>query len=183
MELIEIAQLVTGIATLVVASVLIWQMIIQKRTLDIAHNDADANMSLVAMDTRSRTNEWFADQCTPEFLDKFDKGLDSLTKKEFNILQTYIRDTFRVLITEARLGRLTDNNMEYYRSYFTRMELNLDIKLFRDYIEKYWLNRIIGNQVNRDEYSSFMNVVKESWEKASGRKFELKKQENKDGTN
>ena len=101
-------------------------------------------------------------------------NLDSLTKKEFNILQTYIRDTLRVLITEARLGRLTDNNMEYYRSYFTRMELNLDNKLFRDYIEKYWLNRI-ANQRNRDEYSSFMNVVKESWEEATGRKFELKK--------
>ena len=41
-----------------------------------------------AMDTRSRTNEWFADQCTPELLDKFDKGLAySLTKKEFAILQ------------------------------------------------------------------------------------------------
>jgi len=37
-----------------------------------AHNDADANMSLVAMDTRSRTNEWFTDQCTPELLDKFE---------------------------------------------------------------------------------------------------------------
>ena len=34
LELIEIAQLVTGIATLIVASVLIWQMIIQKKTLD-----------------------------------------------------------------------------------------------------------------------------------------------------
>ena len=31
MELIEIAQLVTGLATLIVASVLIWQMIIQKK--------------------------------------------------------------------------------------------------------------------------------------------------------
>ena len=72
MELIEIAQLVTGLATLIVASVLIWQMIIQKKTLDIAHNDADANMSLVAMDTRSRTNECFTDQCTPELLDKFE---------------------------------------------------------------------------------------------------------------
>ena len=39
LELIEIAQLVTGLATLIVASVLIWQMIIQKRTLDIAHNE------------------------------------------------------------------------------------------------------------------------------------------------
>ena len=53
LELIEIAQLVTGIATLIVASVLIWQMIIQKRTLDIAHNDADATMSLQAMESRS----------------------------------------------------------------------------------------------------------------------------------
>ena len=35
MELIEIAQLVTGIATLVVASVLIWQMVIQKKALEV----------------------------------------------------------------------------------------------------------------------------------------------------
>ena len=45
MDILVIAQLVTGIATLVVATVLIWQMIIQKKALDIAHNDADANMS------------------------------------------------------------------------------------------------------------------------------------------
>ena len=53
LELIEIAQLVTGIATLIVASVLIWQIIIQKRTFDIAHNDADATMSLQSMESRS----------------------------------------------------------------------------------------------------------------------------------
>ena len=174
MELIEIAQLVTGIATLIVATVLIWQMFIQKKTLDIAHNDADSSMSLYAMDTRSRTNEWFADKCTPEFLDKFDKGLDSLTKKEFVNLKTYILDTIRVLTTEYRLGRLTDNNMNYYRAHLTT-ELNLDNKSFRDYIEKYHLNMIIGNEGARDEYSTLMNVVKESWEEASGRKFELKK--------
>ena len=81
----------------------------------------------------------------------------------------------RVLITEARLGRLSDNNMEYYRSYFTRMELNLNNKLFRDYIEKSYLRTILRNESRREEYSSFLNVVKESWEEASGRKFELKK--------
>ena len=74
MELIEIAQLVTGLATLIVASVLIWQMIIQKKALDIAHNDADANMSLQAMEIRSKTNEWFEDNLTPEMIEKFDKG-------------------------------------------------------------------------------------------------------------
>ena len=81
MELIEIAQLVTGLATLIVASVLIWQMIIQKKALDIAHNDADANMSLQAMEIRSKTNEWFEDNLTPQMIEKFDKGTDSLTPK------------------------------------------------------------------------------------------------------
>ena len=35
MDLLIVAQLVTGIATLVVASVLIWQMIIQKKALKV----------------------------------------------------------------------------------------------------------------------------------------------------
>ena len=174
MELIEIAQLVTGLATLIVASVLIWQMIIQKKTLDIAHNDADSSMSLYAMDTRSRTNEWFADQCTPEFLDKFDKGLDSLTKKEFNILQTYIRDTQRVLTTEYRLGRLTDNNMQYYKAHF-RWEFMFDKKIFRDYFEKYFLPIFADTNNESNRYKGLGIIMCESWEEASGRKFELKK--------
>ena len=171
MELIEIAQLVTGIATLIVATVLIWQMFIQKKTLDIAHNDADSSMSLYAMDTRSRTNEWFADKCTPEFLDKFDKGLDSLTKKEFVILKTYILDTIRVLTTEYRLGRLTDNNMNYYRAHFA-LELNLDNKLFLDYIEKYHLEPMYRNMA-KFRYGGFTELMVEVWEEASGKKFEL----------
>ena len=173
MELIEIAQLVTGVATLLVATVLIWQMIIQKKTLDIAHNDADSNMSLYAMDTRSRTNEWFADKCTPELLDKFDKGLDSLTKKEFIILQTYIRNTTRVLTTEFRLGRLIDNNMNYYRTHF-KWELRFDKKLFRDYFEEIHLEyfgRNINSEANR--YIGMRDVMVEAWEEASGRKYEL----------
>ncbi len=60
MELIEIAQLVTGLATLIVASVLIWQMFIQKKTLDIAHNDADSSMSLTAVENKINLNTWFS---------------------------------------------------------------------------------------------------------------------------
>jgi len=172
MELIEIAQLVTGLATLIVASVLIWQMIIQKKTLDIAHNDADANMSLVAMDTRSRTNEWFADQCTPELLDKFenDEGLDSLTKKEFKVVQTYFRNTFRVLATEFRLGRLTDNNLQYYRGHF-RWELDLSKRIFREYAEKYQLPFLDKSARQSMRYTGIVRVMNEILEEASSRKF------------
>ena len=52
MDLVVIAQLVTGLATLFVASILIWQMTIQKKTLDIAHKDADAQLSLDSVRSR-----------------------------------------------------------------------------------------------------------------------------------
>ena len=37
---------------MVVASILIWQMTIQKKTLDIAHKDADAQLSLDSVKSR-----------------------------------------------------------------------------------------------------------------------------------
>jgi len=170
MELIEIAQLVTGIATLIVATVLIWQMFIQKKTLDIAHNDADSSMSLYAMDTRSRTNEWFAENCTQELLDKFDndKGIDSLTSKEFKIVQTYWRSTFRVLTTEFRLGRLVDEEMGYYKTHF-RWELDLNKRIFREYLGKYqipFMNQTASGQ-ETFRYTGISKLLKELYEEYS----------------
>ena len=78
MDLIVIAQLITGIATLIVASVLIWQMFIQKKTLDIAHNDNDANMSLSAMESRSAQSRWFAENSNQDMLEKMKKGFEYL---------------------------------------------------------------------------------------------------------
>ena len=114
MELIEIAQLVTGLATLIVASVLIWQMIIQKKTLDIAHNDADSNMSLQAMESRSEQTRWFAENSTPEFLEKLRKGYEYLNEKEKEIASAHFGNVSQVLATEWRLGRL-GKNPEYLR--------------------------------------------------------------------
>ena len=84
MELIEIAQLVTGLATLIVASVLIWQMILQKKTLDIAHNDADANMSLQAMESRSEQKKWNEDKITPDIIEIIEKGYQYLNYNTHN---------------------------------------------------------------------------------------------------
>ena len=165
MELIEIAQLVTGIATLIVASVLIWQMFIQKKTLDIAHNDADANVSLMAMDTRARTNEWFAENCSPEMIDKFDKGLNSLSQKEFMIIESYFRSTMRVLGTEWRLGRLTDFKPYYKNTFFA--ELRFDHKLFREY----WLDNWYKTMNLSDTYTGLAELGKEAYEESSGEKI------------
>ena len=96
MELIEIAQLVTGLATLIVASVLIWQMIIQKKALDIAHNDADTNMSLQSMESRSAQQRWLVDNCDQNMIDKLKKGFEYLNDEEKQIAQTHFDNVLQI---------------------------------------------------------------------------------------
>ena len=167
MEIFEIAQLVTGIATLIVASVLIWQMTLQRKTLEIAHQDADQNISMAAMDTRSRTNEWFAENCTEEMLEKFDKGIDSLNVKETLILRTYYRSTMRVLSTEWRLGRLIEQPW-YYKNTFNQ-ELMFKYKAFRELFAEF------AGQQNRNMgglYTGLMEIGREAFEEAEGNKLD-----------
>ena len=99
MAIIEIAQLITALATLIVASVLIWQMIIQKRTLDIAHNDADSSMALTAVEKKINLNTWFSDNLNIDMIGKMDKGLDSLDAKEKDVLKSFVDGHILLLIT------------------------------------------------------------------------------------
>ena len=62
-------------------------MIIQKRSLDIAHSDADSNMSLTSVENKVNLNTWFVENSTPELLDKLDKGLDFMTPKEKRVIE------------------------------------------------------------------------------------------------
>jgi len=131
MELIEIAQLVTGLATLIVASVLIWQMFIQKRTLDIAHNDADASLSFDAVEQKNEINMWFTDKIDQQFLDHANKGLSELNDVEREILANWLRSSLIILITEYRLGRM-DRNYEYFINNIKRL---LRFKASQEYIK------------------------------------------------
>jgi len=120
MDILVIAQLITGIATLMVASVLIWQMIIQKKTLDLAHKDADSSLSFDAVEHRANLNMWFTDKIDQKFLDNANKGLNNLSDVEKEILTIWLRSSFVILITEYRLGRM-NRNREYYKGNIVRL--------------------------------------------------------------
>ena len=112
MELIEIAQLVTGLATLIVASVLIWQMFIQKKTLDIAHDDADAQLSLDSLKSRRDFLYKQLDNNDLKELFQNKKTYKDLNENEKQLLNKYIRPQFVQIITEFRLGRFDNSNVE-----------------------------------------------------------------------
>ncbi len=164
MELIEIAQLVTGIATLIVASVLIWQMFIQKRTLDIAHRDADSSISLDAISHRANLNMWFSDKCDQEFIDKLNSGLDSLNNKDKEIITTWLMPSITILNTEYRLGRL-DRSPFYYKASIRRF---LRYKAFQEIFPSMPFMKP-GTAL----HPNLVSLIKEVYLDISGKKFEL----------
>tara|TARA_Y100000748_G_scaffold300778_1_gene299807 strand:+ start:577 stop:1086 length:510 start_codon:yes stop_codon:yes gene_type:complete len=168
MEIIEIAQLVTGIATLIVASVLIWQMIIQKKTLDIAHNDADSNMSLQAMESRSEQHRWFADNLNEEMIDKLKKGYNYLNDEEKQIAQAHFQNVFQTIATEYRLGRLGRNPL--YTTFSLRDKAMMgEFKAMRDIFRELYIEseRINFSLVSKE----FIDTGKELWEELEGKKI------------
>ena len=75
MDLVVIAQIITGTATLIVALVLVYQLRQQ-------HKDTDSTMSLAAMESRSEQNRWFSENTSKEMLEKMKKGYDFLDEFE-----------------------------------------------------------------------------------------------------
>jgi len=168
MELIEIAQLVTGLATLIVASVLIWQMFIQKKTLDIAHNDADSSMSLTAVENKINLNTWFSTNSSIEMMEKMDESLESLNPKEKDILSSYVYGHVLLLITEYRLGRMSRNPL--YTTFSLRDKAMMgEFKAMRDLFQKLYTDNIDSNFTLTSE--EFMNIGKDLWEKIENKKI------------
>ena len=115
-----IAQLITGLATLIVASVLIWQMLLQRKLLQIAHSDADNNLSMQAVSEKNAIRRWAAEKINPDMLKKLDDGIKSLNEYELEIFSTQMRCKEIMATTEWRLGRV-GGNRNYYRAVFRTM--------------------------------------------------------------
>mgnify|MGYP001173237056 FL=1 len=115
-----IAQLLTGLATLIVASVLIWQMLLQRKLLQIAHSDADNNLSMQAVSEKNAIRRWSAEKINPDMLKKLDDGIKSLNEYELEIYSTQMRCKEIMATTEWRLGRV-GGNRNYYKAVFRTM--------------------------------------------------------------
>ena len=163
MELIEIAQLVTGSATLIVALILVYQLRQQ-------HKDTDSTMSLAAMESRSEQNRWFSENTSKEMLEKMKKGYDFLDEFEKKILSSHYWNNAQVLSTEYRLGRL-NRNREYYKFTFQIPMMMSEYKACRDLFKSHYIRaKSFQSKITGDEW---FEIGKEVYEEASGEKLEL----------
>ena len=115
-SVVVVAQLITGLATLIVASVLIWQMILQRKSLEMAHRDNEQNLAFAGQDL---TDKLISVRMEKDFSKVWVKRHGSekeLDEVEFEKLNNYYLRWCTVMQTEWRMGRLTkEADMFYYK--------------------------------------------------------------------
>tara|TARA_B100001123_G_scaffold408541_1_gene501807 strand:+ start:39 stop:530 length:492 start_codon:yes stop_codon:yes gene_type:complete len=115
---VAISQILTGLATLIVAVFLAGQLKLQSKSLDRAHEDANRELTMSSVSLNldymlSRTTrEEIRDSWAKRHLD-----LNELSSNEFDSLTTYLRSSYFVANSEWRLGRNVDYLL-YYRQRF-----------------------------------------------------------------
>ncbi|HIA75236.1 MAG TPA: hypothetical protein EYN92_02240 [Dehalococcoidia bacterium] len=113
--IVAIAQIATGMATLVVALFLAAQLLIQKRQLGIAHQDSVRELGFAA---RTRNEELILARLTNKSLLnsylKVGAGLETPSDEETHQFMNYMRLSYLQMINEWRLG-VNDQNVEYFK--------------------------------------------------------------------
>ena len=167
MDLLVVAQLITGVATLVVALVLIWQMFLQRKTLEIAHKDADLTMSFLSVNTKSIQKNWWWENSSNDLINRMDKGIKYLDEKEIRLLQNHIDNMNLILHAEYRLGKF--NRSPYFFKRQFRQNLMLDLKASRDLI-----NNLL-DPTNPIVETGYSEMIKEVIEEIEDKKKKLDK--------
>ena len=127
---IGVAQMVTGIATLVVAFFLAGQLMIQRRALDRAHQDADRSLSLQSLQMRTEAIFLTLDkEKFGQIHEKRNNNFDSFSEKERDLYSRFLKTQYIRLYTESRLGKGSGNQ---YFEHACRNIL-LDCKASRDF--------------------------------------------------
>ena len=117
MEISDIAQIVTGIATLVVALILVSQLYQQHKDTEIqlTMDSWQLNQSLILAEIN--------DVDLSKILSKSEEGLDNLTREEEVIFNKCLMLKMGRLSTEWRLGRMS-NDPRYYKIHLSNFFSN-----------------------------------------------------------
>jgi len=114
--ILVIAQIITGVATLIVATVLIWQMFLQRKALEMAHIDNEQNLSFESLNLTDKLMAVRMDKHFSRVWAKRNNTEKELNDEDFEKLNHYYLRWFTVMNTEWRMGRLTDEpDMFYYK--------------------------------------------------------------------
>ncbi len=171
MRISELAQIITGTATLLVAIALLWQLRLQKKHLDISHQDAERDLSLRSW--QMMIDEIYLVIKHDDFrtiYEKRHKGFESLTSEEASALENFFFILLGRINTDYRLGRVGKEEY-YYRLHFERL---MDSKAGIEFYESTGRD-IFSNtpEAGKEEHLEFLQGLGDKiYQEVTGNKFE-----------
>ena len=174
MDLVVIAQLITGVATLIVALVLVFQLRKQSRQLEVQHLDSDRQLSMESVKMLSRQKE--LEIVDNNFSELFYKakfnGLDKLSKLELSKITDWYRGYQHRLVTEWRLGRM-DNSLAYFKVHYRNLFENQSAKEFYINTDNGMSLRdgLLYAENNPQQKKGLIKIADEVYEEISGEKI------------
>ena len=167
MDIAVIAQLVTGMATLIIGTVLVFQLRkqnqqieIQNRQLELQHQDSERELAFSA---RARGEELTLARLTSDsLLDaylKVGKNEDKASDKEIHQFVSYMRTSYLQMINAWNLGAY-DRNVEWYKGSLGNLMGNVGER-------KYYLTNgriIIGTVYGLNDLLELGDIVYEELE-------------------
>ena len=102
--IVALSQIGTGLATLMLAAFLAAQIILQRKSLDRAHEDAERELSLSAYALfQEHLHTRIANEPLRQIYASRDGGLDGLSKADLDAISTYFRAGYLLTNIEWRL--------------------------------------------------------------------------------
>tara|TARA_Y100000768_G_scaffold170491_1_gene127617 strand:- start:1475 stop:1957 length:483 start_codon:yes stop_codon:yes gene_type:complete len=157
-DLVVIAQIITGTATLIVALVLVYQLRQQ-------HRDSDRELSMKSMElVQKQMFIGLDNQDFRKILTKRKNGLMSFTDDEKELVFNYNNMIIVRINTEWRLGRLSGNKIYFKNNYRTLLSTKADLEYFKEFGRDYIKRTNAGN-------SNLLAIADEVYEELTGEKI------------
>ena len=167
MDLIVIAQIITGTATLVVALVLVYQLRQQ-------HRDSDRELSLDSLDLvqNFRINELVSEDFPELYYKSRINGFSNLNDYEKYRIYSWLSANLQRIITEWRLGRLGNTEVNFKAKFRQFFENKSALELYKDNsYSRSFREALISTEKNPLQKKGLRKLSDEVYEEVNGEKI------------
>tara|TARA_Y100000817_G_scaffold90631_1_gene70479 strand:- start:238 stop:735 length:498 start_codon:yes stop_codon:yes gene_type:complete len=165
MTVIEIAQLTTGIATLIVAIILLWQT-------GLSRKDSDIDLTYKSLNTlMNRFGVIYKDEKFRKiYLNRF-KSKNKLNEDEYVALDFFWRQHIAQVGTDYRLGRANRDKVYYEMAYGFILDCDLACEWYK--VEGRKLLEYSSAKNKEKQINFLTGIADELYEKFTGKKINL----------
>ena len=174
LDLVVIAQIITGLATLIVALVLVFQLRKQNQQLELQHKDAEIQLSMMGENIHERLHNFgnYSDEFLKILYKAKQTKLSALSDEEKWKFESWARSVFRKNVIDWRLGRADNTDLAYKTAFDQFFSYKSSLDFYKSFLRK---NLVRVEKESKNRNLSFklglLKIADESFQEVTGEKI------------